>query len=518
MLKAEPMPRSARPWLPGRLRRYSAAEVEANNAYRRVFLDMPSWSSWIEDTLRELLEVPDGSELHVTLRNELEGDQESALVFTQREISIGRAPENDISLPLQSVSRHHARIFERGGDLFVEDLRSVSGTYVNRRRLDPAHPCRLSAGDEVLMFPYVLRVEPRELWRPDETVRMTCSCSRVLLDAAGFAARFGPESCLFEVGVHPEAGGLILAISRPLVETIVARLVRSVEIRLVDSDQELVEFIAACVLERANRVLRLPFECSLAHRAPAPAPTPNPVPRPAPNPDQNQDQNQNHDEDQGPAAAPRADARGLILEAYLRLSDARGCLRVFVPGRLLEGAPQRRESLPGWIKSSLRWRLALHAGFVDLESGEIGQLEPGDILLYTPVCDLLLPAGESGGGARRGWRITRDGSDSHRLSVEHFHEWSAEMPAEDNKLRETGAGMGAPDLSALPVRLDVVIGHVDMDLSGLESLASGSIIDLAAGSTGGVKLVAGETVLGLGELVELEDERLGVRITRWREQ
>jgi type III secretion system YscQ/HrcQ family protein len=487
MLKLKTMPHSRKPTFLQRLKKYSTSDVLANNTYRQVFLDTPSWSSWIEDTFKELLQVPSGNELHVTLHNELDSEQTQTLIFMQREISIGRAAENDISLPLQSISRHHARIFEKHGDFFVEDMRSVSGTYVNRRKLDPSHPCRLSAGDEVLMFPYILRVESRDLWKSDETVRLTYSSSQVLVDTGGFASGFGPETCLFQISVHPEMGYLLLAVSMPLVETIIARLLRSNEIRLVDSDKELVEFVAACVLERANLMLHFPFECSLM-----------PLPQ-----------------------SPSANEMGLMLEAFVKLSDARGCIRIFAPEALLQRAPKAKESLPSWMKTSLKWRLALRVGFVDLETRDFEQMEPGDILLYTSSCDLVLPTQQSGGAQQRGWRIMRDESDARRFSIEHFHEWSTAMPADEmHEETNTGASAstGMADLSTLPVRLHIVLGHVDMDLSVLEGLKTGSIIQLDADTHGAVQLVVGETVFGSGELVELEDDRLGIQITRWREQ
>jgi type III secretion system YscQ/HrcQ family protein len=483
MLKLKAMPRSRKPDFLRRLKKYSASEVVANNAYRQVFLDMPSWSSWVEDAFKELLQVPCGSELHVALHNELDKEQTQTFVFMQREISIGRAAENDIALPLQSISRHHARIFEKDGDLFVEDLRSVSGTFMNHRKLDLAHPVRLSTEDEVRMSPYVLRVESKDIWKPDETVRLTYSSSRVLLDISRFASSFGPETCLFQISVHPEMGHLLVAVSRSLAETIVARLLRSAGISLVVSDKELLEFAAACVLERANRTLQFPFECSLT-----------PLPQ-----------------------NPHPNEAGLILEAFVKLSESRGCVRLFVPETLLQRAPKRRETLPAWIRTSLKWRLTVRIGFVDLETRDLEQLEAGDILLYISCYDLVLPTQQHSDTHQRGWRIAKDESTARRFSVEHFHEWSTAMPTDETR-EEINTDKGTADLSALPVRLHIVLGFVDMDMNGLETLTAGSIVELDADTHGTVQLVAGETVLGSGELVELEDDQLGVQITRWREQ
>jgi type III secretion system YscQ/HrcQ family protein len=169
------------------------------------------------------------------------------------------------------------------------------------------------------------------------------------------------------------------------------------------------------------------------------------------------------------------------------------------------------------MKTALTWRLSLHLGFTGIEAAALEQVEPGDILIYTSRCELVLPASERGATHERGWRVVQDEASTHRFSVEHFHEWSSAMPTEDTH-DETNQELAAADLRALPVRVHVVLGYVDMDLKQLEDLTEGSIVELDAENRGTAQLVAGETVLGSGELVELEDHRLGVQITRWREQ
>lgn len=69
---------------------------------------------------------------------------------------IGRAPE--CSLPVRSwrVARQHARILERGGVLFLEDLGSLGGTFINGRRVAEHGP--LSVGDEIIIGPCRLRL------------------------------------------------------------------------------------------------------------------------------------------------------------------------------------------------------------------------------------------------------------------------------------------------------------------------------------------------------------------------
>jgi len=49
--------------------------------------------------------------------------------------TIGRAPDNDVALDHPTVSNHHARLSWSGGSLYVEDLSSANGTYVEGARI-----------------------------------------------------------------------------------------------------------------------------------------------------------------------------------------------------------------------------------------------------------------------------------------------------------------------------------------------------------------------------------------------
>lgn len=62
---------------------------------------------------------------------------------------IGRAPENDIILLEESVSRRHARILVEGLECTIEDLGSANGSYVNGERLRPKQPRKLQDNDVV---------------------------------------------------------------------------------------------------------------------------------------------------------------------------------------------------------------------------------------------------------------------------------------------------------------------------------------------------------------------------------
>ena len=68
-------------------------------------------------------------------------------------MTIGRRPDSDIFLDDVTVSRDHAIIVHRGDAWYLDDLGSLNGTYVNRRRIDSQH---LEDGDEVQIGKYKL--------------------------------------------------------------------------------------------------------------------------------------------------------------------------------------------------------------------------------------------------------------------------------------------------------------------------------------------------------------------------
>ena len=67
--------------------------------------------------------------------------------------TIGRSPECDIFLDDVTVSRKHAVLIERDGDLYIEDQGSLNGTFVNRKRVESA---TLDDGDEIQIGKYRL--------------------------------------------------------------------------------------------------------------------------------------------------------------------------------------------------------------------------------------------------------------------------------------------------------------------------------------------------------------------------
>ena len=72
-----------------------------------------------------------------------------------RDLGVGRDPENDICVDLTTVSRRHARLFEKDGGAWVEDLGSTNGTLVNDTAIDG--PLKLGNGDQIRVGGSILK-------------------------------------------------------------------------------------------------------------------------------------------------------------------------------------------------------------------------------------------------------------------------------------------------------------------------------------------------------------------------
>lgn len=72
------------------------------------------------------------------------------------ELTVGRAAGCQITLDDTYASQLHARIFTRDDQLYVEDLGSTNGTYLNRRKV--AAPMVVSRGDQIQIGSTVMEV------------------------------------------------------------------------------------------------------------------------------------------------------------------------------------------------------------------------------------------------------------------------------------------------------------------------------------------------------------------------
>jgi predicted component of type VI protein secretion system len=71
-------------------------------------------------------------------------------------VILGRGSECDICIPISSVSRQHCEVSVAGDQVWVSDLSSANGTFVNNDKIDEV---RLTAGDRLVMGPLVLTLQ-----------------------------------------------------------------------------------------------------------------------------------------------------------------------------------------------------------------------------------------------------------------------------------------------------------------------------------------------------------------------
>ncbi len=78
--------------------------------------------------------------------------EESRFLIDSDLTTVGRHPQSDIFLDDITVSRHHAKFVRAGGVLYLEDLGSLNGTYINRTLIDGRAQVR--AADEIQIGKY----------------------------------------------------------------------------------------------------------------------------------------------------------------------------------------------------------------------------------------------------------------------------------------------------------------------------------------------------------------------------
>ncbi|MDX6681884.1 MAG: hypothetical protein QOG94_1923 [Solirubrobacteraceae bacterium] len=81
------------------------------------------------------------------------GRSGETFALTGDQSRIGRSPEAEVFLDDVTVSRNHALLVRRRDGVYIDDLGSLNGTYVNRKRIE-SH--KLQDGDELQVGKYKL--------------------------------------------------------------------------------------------------------------------------------------------------------------------------------------------------------------------------------------------------------------------------------------------------------------------------------------------------------------------------
>ncbi|XP_021720627.1 uncharacterized protein LOC110688217 [Chenopodium quinoa] len=121
--------------------------------------------------------VGDGDWKHIGFKVPMPGAYE---IFSSDEMVIGREPQKaDLVIPVATVSGMHARIQNKEGSLYISDLDSTNGTYINEKRVQPGFTAvvppgsLLTFGDTHLAIFRVLKIEKTLEKEADESEEKT---------------------------------------------------------------------------------------------------------------------------------------------------------------------------------------------------------------------------------------------------------------------------------------------------------------------------------------------------------
>jgi pSer/pThr/pTyr-binding forkhead associated (FHA) protein len=99
---------------------------------------------------------------------ELNGKEILRLPLKGPTMTIGRDPTCDLHLDNRALSRRHAQIEKRGAAIWVRDLESQNGTFVNGERI--GEPQALNGGDRIAVGRYEVRIDGVEEAKKDTPV------------------------------------------------------------------------------------------------------------------------------------------------------------------------------------------------------------------------------------------------------------------------------------------------------------------------------------------------------------
>ncbi|HUG93750.1 MAG TPA: SpoIIE family protein phosphatase [Planctomycetaceae bacterium] len=134
----------------------------------------------------------------------LQGGEAVPHELVNDETVIGRLPDCTIQLQSNMVSRRHARVVREGDRVFVEDMGSGNGTYVNGQRIEGR--VELDHDDRIKLGPILLRFETERVPESEETLSEDGSSDdrRTVSDASGATVSDDDVSAAFRLQL---AGG-----------------------------------------------------------------------------------------------------------------------------------------------------------------------------------------------------------------------------------------------------------------------------------------------------------------------
>jgi pSer/pThr/pTyr-binding forkhead associated (FHA) protein len=102
--------------------------------------------------------------------------------FDETRISIGRDQDNEIQVPLSTVSRKHCVLFQDGDEWYVEDLRSTHGTKHNGKPVGAGGKKLLRDGDTIDLIHFKITFQNKDRVSPDYSAEKTEALARKMVE------------------------------------------------------------------------------------------------------------------------------------------------------------------------------------------------------------------------------------------------------------------------------------------------------------------------------------------------
>ena len=81
--------------------------------------------------------------------------EEGSVILVRTELTIGRREDNLIVLSEPFASGYHAKLYVKNNNLYIQDLNSTNGVYVNDERIKDK--AKLTADDEIKIGSAILK-------------------------------------------------------------------------------------------------------------------------------------------------------------------------------------------------------------------------------------------------------------------------------------------------------------------------------------------------------------------------
>jgi pSer/pThr/pTyr-binding forkhead associated (FHA) protein len=127
--------------------------------------------------------------------------------FEETRISIGRDQDNEIQVPLSTVSRKHCVLFQDGDEWYLEDLKSTHGTKHNGKAVGAGGKKLLRDGDTIDLIHFKITFQNKDRVSPDYSVEKTEALARKMVEEVlASIGRDGGDAPYLRVMNGPDEG------------------------------------------------------------------------------------------------------------------------------------------------------------------------------------------------------------------------------------------------------------------------------------------------------------------------